>query len=59
MAAFGDYHQVSGAGWSVFWRISKLHGSGLEVWFADFLGRRVVWRGRPAIRHRPVSPADR
>lgn len=58
MAAFGDYHQVSGAGWSVFWRISKLHGSGLEVWFADFLGRRVVWRGSQPFAivpyHRPI-----
>lgn len=45
MALFGDYHLVSGAGWSVYWRISQLHGSGLEVWWADFQGRRVLWRG--------------
>jgi Copper amine oxidase, enzyme domain len=45
VAAFGDYHLVSGAGWSVYWRIAQLHGSGLEVWWADFQGRRVMWRG--------------
>lgn len=59
MANFGDYHPVSGAGWSVYWRISQLHGSGLEVWFADFRGRRVLWRsGQPfAIvpYHRPIG----
>lgn len=45
MANFGDYHLVSGAGWSVYWRLPQLHGGGLEVWFADFQGRRVMWRG--------------
>ena len=45
MAAFGDFHLVSGAGWSVYWRIAALAGGGLEVWFADFRGRRVLWRG--------------
>jgi Cu2+-containing amine oxidase len=45
MAAFGDYHLVSGAGWSVYWRISELEGSGLELWWADFQGKRVLWRG--------------
>jgi Cu2+-containing amine oxidase len=45
MALFGDYHHAAGAGWSVYWRISQLHGSGLEIWWADFLGRRVLWRG--------------
>lgn len=58
MADFGDYHLVNGAGWSVYWRISKLKGSGLEVWFADFNGRRVVWRGSQPFAivpyHRPI-----
>jgi hypothetical protein len=45
MAAFGDYHLVSGAGWSVYWRIEQLDGSGLEVWFADYHGKRVLWKG--------------
>jgi len=59
MANFGDLHHVSGAGWSVYWRISALEGSGLEVWFADFLGRRVMWRGSQPFAivpyHRPVA----
>ena len=45
MALWGDYHLASGAGWRVYWRISQLKGGGLEVWFADFKGRRVLWRG--------------
>jgi Copper amine oxidase, enzyme domain len=45
MAAFGDYHPESHAGWWVYWRIRQLDGSGLEVWFADFHGRRVLYRG--------------
>jgi hypothetical protein len=59
MAAFGDLHAVSGAGWTVCWRISKLDGSGLEVWFADFHGRRVLWRGSQPFAivdyHNPIS----
>jgi Cu2+-containing amine oxidase len=42
---FGNYHNVTGAGWSVYWRIPTFNGSGLEVWWADFQGRRVMWRG--------------
>jgi hypothetical protein len=45
MAAYGDLHQVTGAGWSVWWRIGAQIGSGLELWFGDFHGRRVLWRG--------------
>ncbi len=45
MAAFGDYHLVSGAGWSVYWRLPKQNGGGLEVWWADFQNKRVLWRG--------------
>jgi primary-amine oxidase len=45
MALYGDLHQATGAGWSVWWRIGAKVGSGLEVWFADFHGRRVLWRG--------------
>jgi hypothetical protein len=59
MAAFGDLHAVSGAGWSVYWRIRAMDGSGLEVWFADFQGKRVLWRGSQPFAivpyHRPVS----
>lgn len=58
MAAFGDFHLATGAGWSVFWRIGQLKGSGLEVWFADFQGRRVLWRGSQPFAivpyHRPL-----
>lgn len=66
MAAFGDYHAAAGAGWSVYWRISQLRGGGLEVWFADFQGRRVLYRGgapfalvpyhRPPFGPEPPSP---
>src|SRR3954468_21530841 len=59
MAAFGDFHHESGAGWSVYWRISKQRGSGLEIWWADFHGRRVMWRGTQPFAivpyHRPVT----
>ena len=37
MALWGDFHLASGAGWSVYWRISHLKGGGLEVWFAERL----------------------
>jgi Cu2+-containing amine oxidase len=43
--AFGDYHQVSGAGWSVYWRIPIRSGGGLEIWWADFQRKRVLWKG--------------
>ncbi|GAC1561645.1 MAG: hypothetical protein NVS3B17_14440 [Vulcanimicrobiaceae bacterium] len=42
---FGNYHHVSGAGWSLFWRVPTFNGSGLEIWWADFQGHRVMWRG--------------
>jgi hypothetical protein len=45
VAAFGDYHHATGAGWSVYWRVPKIDGGGLELWWADFKGRRVMWRG--------------
>jgi len=45
MAAFGNYHQVAFAGWSVYWRLPVASGGGLEVWWADFQGHRVLWRG--------------
>lgn len=48
MASFGDPHWVSGAGWSLAWRLSP-SGSGLEIWWADFHGRRVMWRGSAPI----------
>ena len=45
MAAFGDVHNVTGAGWSVYWKIPIASGGGLEMWWADFQGHRVMWRG--------------
>jgi Copper amine oxidase, enzyme domain len=58
MALFGDYHLATGANWSVYWRISKVSGGGLEVWWADYRGRRVLWRGTQPFAivpyHRPV-----
>lgn len=58
MATFGDFHKVTGADWSVYWRISQLSGGGLEVWWGDFKGRRVLWRGTQPFAivpyHRPV-----
>jgi hypothetical protein len=42
---YGGYHFATGAGWTVYWRILQQQGSGLEVWFADFSGKRVLWRG--------------
>ena len=67
MAPFGDLHHESGAGWSVYWRIINQRGSGLEIWWADFYGRRVMWRGssrsrsctntiRSSTRRRPSTP---
>jgi len=29
--SFGNYHNAAGAGWSVYWRIPKFNGSGLEM----------------------------
>lgn len=45
MNPWGDHHQVTGAGWSVFWRIPDPVAGGLEVWWADFNGTRVMWKG--------------
>jgi hypothetical protein len=45
MPNFGNYHNVFGAGWSVFWKIPVASGGGLEIWWADFQGHRVLWRG--------------
>jgi hypothetical protein len=45
MPPFGNYHNVTGAGWSVYWKIPAASGGGLEVWWADFQGHRVLWRG--------------
>jgi Cu2+-containing amine oxidase len=56
---WGNYHNVTGAGWSVYWRIPQFSGGGLEVWWADFRGHRVMWRGSSPFAivpyHRPVS----
>jgi Copper amine oxidase, enzyme domain len=45
MPAFGSYHNVIGAGWSVYWKIPVASAGGLEIWWADFQGHRVLWRG--------------
>ncbi len=60
MASWGDYHHVNGAGWSVFWRIPHASGGGLEVWWADFQGKRVLWKGTQPFAivpyHHPLAP---
>ena len=43
MAAWGDFHSVNGAGWSLFWRLPD-EGGGLQIWWADFQGKRVLWK---------------
>jgi Cu2+-containing amine oxidase len=62
MADWGDYHLAKGAGWSVFWRIAQADGIGLEIWWADFLGTRVLWRGTQPFAivpyHRPIKFPD-
>jgi hypothetical protein len=62
VADWGDYHNVTGAGWSVHWRISKQDGSGLEFWWADFQGKRVLWRGSMPFAivpyHRPPGGSE-
>src|SRR5207248_1767586 len=45
MPAFGNHHNFIGAGWSVYWKIPVASAGGLEVWWADFQGHRVLWRG--------------
>src|SRR3982074_3268830 len=45
MAAFGNFHNVVGAGWSAYWKIPVASSGGLELWWADFQGHRVMWRG--------------
>jgi hypothetical protein len=60
MNPWGDHHQVSGAGWSVFWRIPDPDAGGLEVWWADFGGKRVLWKGSQPFAivpyHHPLQP---
>jgi Cu2+-containing amine oxidase len=62
MASYGDLHWVSGAGWSLAWRIQKQKGSGVEIWFADFMGKRVMWRGSAPFAivpyHRPHAGSE-
>src|SRR5260370_30149046 len=45
MAAFGNFHNVIGAGWSLYWKIPIASGGGLEICWADFQGHRVMWAG--------------
>ncbi len=58
MMPWGDYHNELGAGWSVYWRIPQASAGGLEVWWADFHRRRVMWRGSSPFAivpyHRPL-----
>jgi copper amine oxidase-like protein len=60
MSAWGDYHKVTGAGWSVFWRIPDKEAGGLEVWWGDFHGKRVLWKGSQPFAvvpyHHPLKP---
>jgi hypothetical protein len=60
MNPWGDHHQVTGAGWSVFWRIPDKRAGGLEVWWADFKGKRVLWKGSQPFAivpyHHPLKP---
>lgn len=60
MAKWADFHQVSGAGWSLFWRIPDPEAGGLEVWWADFMGKRVMWKGSQPFAivpyHHPLKP---
>jgi Cu2+-containing amine oxidase len=62
VADWGDFHNVTGAGWSVYWRISKHDESGLELWWADFQGKRVMWRGTMPLAivpyHRPPGGSE-
>lgn len=45
MNPWGDFHHATGAGWSVYWRLPDPDAGGLEIWWADFHGRRVLWKG--------------
>ena len=60
MSDWGDHHQVTGAGWSVFWRIPDPDAGGLEVWWGDFSGKRVLWKGSQPFAivpyHHPLKP---
>jgi hypothetical protein len=60
MSDWGDHHQVTGAGWSVFWRIPEQEAGGLEVWWGDFNGKRVLWKGSQPFAivpyHHPLKP---
>jgi hypothetical protein len=60
MANWGDFHPVSGAGWTVFWRIPDPAAGGLEIWWADFTGKRVMWKGSQPFAivpyHHPLKP---
>jgi hypothetical protein len=40
--SWGNFHKVSGAGWTLFWRIPDQSAGGLELWFAEFMGKRVL-----------------
>jgi len=59
MSDWGDFRQVGGAGWNLFWRIPDPRAGGLEVWWADFEGKRVMWKGSQPFAivpyHHPLS----
>ena len=42
--SWGDFHKVTGAGWSLFWCIPDKEAGGMELWFGQFHGRRVLWK---------------
>jgi hypothetical protein len=59
VSSWGDFHQASGAGWNLFWRLPDPYAGGLELWWADFMGKRVLWRGTQPFAivpyHHPLS----
>src|SRR5215213_2690064 len=60
MADWGDFHQTAGARWNVFLRILDRRAGVLVVWWADFMGKRVMWKGSQPFAivpyHHPLKP---
>lgn len=60
VADWGDFHEANGAGWHIFWRIPDPQAGGLEIWWADFMGKRVMWKGSQPFAivpyHHPLDP---
>ena len=59
MSNWGDFHKETGAGWTVHWRIPDPGAGGLEIWWADFQGRRCMWKGSQPFAivpyHHPIA----